>query len=210
MFSSKPARASKAKRAVRKQALDAKIALFPRAPASQGTCRVCESSVEELLPTTTVQGAVCKHAFCRDCWVSWISAKVADQHRIIPCLEPGCKCNLAAEDVARVSTPELAERHAHLLEATHQDAAAAMAANPSLAAAVQSGEVRPCPHCHVMVARDTGCNAMTCVCGQRFCFCCGHERCVKTNEKLRLLVRQQQLLWMLAEQRRAQKQPCAV
>jgi ariadne-1 len=42
-----------------------------------------------------------------------------------------------------------------------------------LAALAAKGKWKACPNCSVWVARETGCDAMRCLCGAKFCYKCG-------------------------------------
>mmetsp|Transcript_35236 Transcript_35236/g.60850 ORF Transcript_35236/g.60850 Transcript_35236/m.60850 type:complete len:442 (-) Transcript_35236:232-1557(-) len=42
--------------------------------------------------------------------------------------------------------------------------------------AAMSKVAKPCPRCHRLVSRSAGCDSMTCLCGQAFCYRCGLDR----------------------------------
>ena len=51
-------------------------------------------------------------------------------------------------------------------------------------ATLQQEDARQCPECHMWIIRDDGCDAMMCLCGCRFCFCCGKKGSCSTERSL--------------------------
>ena len=150
-----------------------------RAPEpADGVCGVCGEQAL-LLPSTLVAGSPCRHVFCKPCHSKWIATQVQARQRVVICPAVDCGRKLNQADIARLSLdPTVPAAHTALLAEMHSEQVAEMSADPALKAWMDAN-ARTCPNCCVLFTRATGCNAVACPCGHRFCYCCGQERCVQ-------------------------------
>merc|ERR1711881_499544 len=80
-----------------------------------GQCSICYGrmfdpvhSVSKVLRESySVPG--CDHNYCRGCLSSWISSKVHDGHRVIPCPMEGCRQSMSISDVRRIAPADTAK-----------------------------------------------------------------------------------------------------
>jgi hypothetical protein len=170
-----------------------------------GSCEVCGENAR-LLPCTMVAGKPCRHMFCQGCLSQWIAAQVQARQRIIVCPAVDCGHALNQADIARLSIdPAVPEAHTALMAETYEARFAEMSADPELKAWMDAN-ARPCPKCSLLITRATGCNAVACPCGHRFCYCCGQVRCVSNAPQqtgvnaFHALLAQQAELWREAQE----------
>jgi hypothetical protein len=185
-----------------------------------GMCEICGDEAM-LLPCTLVAGKPCRHVFCQPCLSQWIATQVGDRQREVRCPAAGCSHPLIKADIVRLSLDSaVPAAHTALLAETYTVRLQEMQADPALKAWMDAN-ARPCPKCAVLITRATGCNAVACTCGHRFCYCCGEERCVNNAPQtsanaFHALLEQQAQLWReelriepatIMEQQRQAKKP---
>ena len=78
-----------------------------------------------------------------------------------------CKCDWHAG--------QRCEARAAALAAAGGAAGAAGGGEDGMAALARSGKWKLCPSCGAWIERESGCDAMKCRCGQKFCFQCGRK-----------------------------------
>lgn len=119
----------------------------------------------------------CGHACCRSCMTMWAETEINDHKLRVKCPAAGCSYNLFDYDVEALVSPEVVERfHEHKNSDYLKHLKKTLKEDPILRMWLKS-HARPCPDCHVIVSRSEGCDHMVCVCGTRFCYACGFERC---------------------------------
>jgi hypothetical protein len=147
------------------------------AQPQEGICEVCGDN-EFLVRCSLASDKPCPHMFCEPCLSKWIATQVEARNRVIVCPAEGCGHQLSKTDIARLSLdPAVPVAHSALMAETYEDRLAEMSSDPELKAWMDAN-ARPCPKCSVLITRTSGCNAVKCPCGHRFCYCCGQERCV--------------------------------
>eukprot|EP00977_Amphora_coffeiformis_P012385 scaffold3059_cov131-Amphora_coffeaeformis.AAC.5 len=157
-------------------------------------CHICW---EDAVPTHST--TVCSHAYCQPCWTQWITS--CETKQLDPTC-PECRLSLPSAFIqTRLGRPFLrqswrprvsyasATNHPPSLYTQQQQQQqqqqreappASSSSEPmdledalTLAALREQLGAKQCPNCHIWIERVAGCNAMMCLCGQRFCFDCG-------------------------------------
>lgn len=120
----------------------------------------------------------CGHTFCRTCVQTWANSAIKEQRLNIKCPAAGCKYHLWDQDLQELLSPQMFARHQEHKHADHLKNLQDIAKHDDVLMKWLQQHARPCPRCHVIVSRSEGCNKMTCVCGNSFCYACGFERCL--------------------------------
>jgi len=177
---------------------------YPRSMSSR--CPICLEDLQDnknRKPTTSDPSGVialsqCGHEFCTPCLEKWLlqlqlGGQREDPENGATC--PQCRSPISAEDIASVLGR--GSNGALLTEATpdkevvvtsgednNEAAAAAVAAEEDpdeftrayLDNLKEQGQAQQCPGCKIWIVKTMGCDAMTCICGCHFRYCCGEER----------------------------------
>lgn len=119
----------------------------------------------------------CGHACCRSCMQMWAETAINDQKVSVRCPAPNCSYSLFDHDVKALVSAQAFERYQEHKNTDYlKHLRASLKQDVHLKSWLKSN-ARPCPDCHVIVSRYEGCDAMTCVCGTRFCYQCGFKKC---------------------------------
>lgn len=125
----------------------------------------------------------CGHACCRTCMGKWAETAINDQKLRVKCPAECCSYSLWDQDLRELVSEQVFERHQEHKNADYlQHLKKTVKKDISLKLWLKS-HARPCPDCHVIVSRSEGCDAMTCVCGTRFCYACGFKSCKCRSSK---------------------------
>lgn len=144
----------------------------------------------------------CGHHTCRECYIAHVQAKVEDYKLVINC--PGDASCRASLDTARLRMllvgPQAsaewnqgpsagserdwdtrARKESSLyrtyMERLDGDASEHLEELKASGLWEELSEfTKPCPRCHRLINRSTGCDNMTCLCGCAFCYRCGCAR----------------------------------
>ncbi|KAI9216388.1 hypothetical protein BC828DRAFT_393664 [Blastocladiella britannica] len=122
-------------------------------------------------PATESIALSCGHRFCLDCYRRYLTSKIMDdgESRRISCMARDCSLVVDQVTVRELASPEEFAKYQSLLLRTYVD---------------DSAYLRWCPgvgcdnaiECHVAKTKlDLITPTVTCLCGTRFCFGCGHE-----------------------------------
>lgn len=144
-------------------------------PYELGYCTTCFGNGVLLIPLP------CGHAFCKDCLVDAISAKVMAKDgggHLINCLANGCETTLSSQMVhfCCADNAKIIEEYEEVLvlaEKMRKSAEADEASNLEYVRNYPGKNANLCPDCKRVVARDTGCAHVKCTCGTNFCVHCG-------------------------------------
>lgn len=136
-------------------------------------CEICLEVVTldlTLSPLILIPAVVCRHAFCRSCWMTWLEQCEQQRFSLPHC--PKCRISLPLEVVEGIlQRPFEPSRNTINSESRVVDDDHDM--DEFTKTALEEMGVRHCPYCSVPIVKETGCDAMQCLCGQRFCFKCG-------------------------------------
>jgi len=102
------------------------------------------------------------------------------------CPSPGCAFVFAWDAANRKLTCPLCQKQHCLVcksdwhagvrcEARAAAAGGAGGGDDGMAELAAKGMFKKCPQCSAWASKETGCDAMRCICGQQFCFKCGHK-----------------------------------
>jgi len=119
----------------------------------------------------------CDHACCRSCMKTWAETSINEQKLNIRCTAENCSYSLWNHDLQELVSREAFEHYQEHKDADYLQRLKAIAKQDQSLMRWLKIHARPCPHCHVIVSRSEGCDVMTCVCGTRFCYKCGHQSC---------------------------------
>ncbi|KAL4279270.1 hypothetical protein GQ457_03G000890 [Hibiscus cannabinus] len=116
--------------------------------SSTSTCDIC---MEEL-PADKMTKMECGHGFCNDCWTEHFVVKINEgQSRRVSCLsEAHSPCSCMMWELWAKKCQDSSETVNWITVYT-----------------------KPCPKCHKPVEKNGGCNLVSCICGQAFCWLCG-------------------------------------
>lgn len=155
------------------------ICLDPMLSVSDDCCNV-ECNFWSAVPRRNEHWSnyACGHTFCRSCVETWAETAINEQKLNIRCPAAGCKYRLWDQDLQEVLRPRMFDRHQEHKHADHLKNLKSIAKEDESLMGWLRKNARPCPHCHVIVSRSEGCNTMICVCGTRFCYACGFEKCL--------------------------------
>jgi len=120
----------------------------------------------------------CGHIFCRSCITSWSEAAIEEQKVRVKCPAHCCNYSLWDQDLRELVSPLSFSRYQERKHADYLGNLRDIAGKDSQLMQWLRRHARPCPDCHVIVSKSEGCDAMTCVCGTRFCYACGCKGCV--------------------------------
>ncbi|XP_022772807.1 probable E3 ubiquitin-protein ligase ARI2 isoform X3 [Durio zibethinus] len=161
--------------------------------SSTFTCNICYEDV--LADMLTVMD--CGHYFCNDCWTEHFIVKINEgQSRRIRCM--ALKCNAVCDEekirqLVSIRDPNLSEKFDRVLLESYIEDNRRVKWCPSVphcgnAIRIEDDELcedesetvnwitintKPCPKCHKPVEKNGGCNHVSCLCGQSFCWICG-------------------------------------
>jgi hypothetical protein len=124
----------------------------------------------------------CGHAFCRSCMATWVETAIGEQKTSIRCPAVECSYKLWDHDVKGLVSPQVFERYQEMKNVNYFGHLKEAMKDLSLKRWLKS-HARPCPDCHVIVSRSEGCDHMMCVCGTKFCYACGHKKCICNSAK---------------------------
>ncbi|WJX51541.1 putative E3 ubiquitin-protein ligase ari2 [Trifolium repens] len=158
-------------------------------------CEICMDDV----PSDEATRMDCGHCFCNTCWKQHFFVKINEgQSKRIRCMAH--KCNyICDEAVVRTllsrEHPDMAEKYERfLLESYIEDNKRVKwcPSTPHCGNAIRvegdrlcecrdesetvnwiTVHTKPCPKCHKPVEKNGGCNLVSCICGQAFCWLCG-------------------------------------
>jgi len=118
----------------------------------------------------------------------WAETVINDQKTSVKCPVPGCSYRLWNQDLKELVTKKVLRHHKEHESSNHLKVLAKLSKSKTdddLKSWLKQN-ARPCPACHVIVSRSTGCDTMTCVCGTIFCYACGFKDCkCRTNKEAR-------------------------
>ncbi|KAL1176631.1 hypothetical protein V6Z11_A04G171700 [Gossypium hirsutum] len=167
-------------------------------PLSSSSTAMCDICIEEL-PGAKMTKMDCGHAFCNDCWTEHFVVKINEgQSKRIRCMAHKCNaiCDEAVvRNLVGKRHPDLAEKFDRFLLESYIEDNRMVKWCPSTphcgnAIRVEDDEfcecrdesetvnwitvhTKPCPKCHKPVEKNGGCNLVSCICGQAFCWLCG-------------------------------------
>lgn len=119
----------------------------------------------------------CGHACCRSCMKMWTEVAINDHKIHIKCPAEGCAYRLWDHEIEALGVdPRALQRRKEHASADYAQHLRSLLKDRTLQTWLKA-HARPCPGCHVIVSRSEGCNSMMCVCGTRFCYMCGFEKC---------------------------------
>ncbi|CAN6459874.1 unnamed protein product [Victoria cruziana] len=159
----------------------------------------CDICIEEV-PSDEATAMDCGHYFCNNCWTEHFIVKINEgQSRRIRCMAH--KCNAICDEA--VVRNLLSSKHADvadrferfLLESyiednnkvkwcpsvphcgnairVEDDSCCEKCKDESETINWMTVHTKPCPKCHKPVEKNGGCNLVSCLCGQAFCWLCG-------------------------------------
>ncbi|KAI4318373.1 hypothetical protein MLD38_032087 [Melastoma candidum] len=160
---------------------------------------MCDICMEEV-PGERASRMDCGHCFCNDCWTEHFIVKINEgQSKRIRCMAHKCStiCDEAiVKNLVSQRHPDLAEKFDRFLLESYIDDNKMVKWCPSAphcGNAIRAEEngchekcrdesetvnwitvhTKPCPKCHKPVEKNGGCNLVSCICGQAFCWLCG-------------------------------------
>ncbi|WJX45491.1 putative E3 ubiquitin-protein ligase ari2, variant 3 [Trifolium repens] len=158
-------------------------------------CEICMDDV----PSDESTRMDCGHCFCNTCWTQHFCVKINEgQSKRIRCMAHKCN-SICDEAVVRTllsrEHPDMAEKYERfLLESYIEDNKRVKwcPSTPHCGNAIRvegdrlcecrdesetvnwiTVHTKPCPKCHKPVEKNGGCNLVSCICGQAFCWLCG-------------------------------------
>ncbi|XP_038679017.1 probable E3 ubiquitin-protein ligase ARI1 isoform X2 [Tripterygium wilfordii] len=164
--------------------------------SSTATCDICMDDVSG----DKVTRMDCGHCFCNECWTGHFIVKINEgQSKRIRCMAHKCNsiCDEAiVRNLVGKEHPDLAEKFERFLlesyiednkmvkwcpSAPHCGNAIRVEDDESFEKCRDESETvnwmtvhtKPCPKCHKPVEKNGGCNLVSCICGQSFCWLCG-------------------------------------
>lgn len=118
----------------------------------------------------------CGHVVCKTCMQGWAQAEISQQRTRVKCPAVGCSHTLWDHDLKALVSEDVFDRYKALKNTDHLQKMKEDLKDPALRKWLKANS-RPCPDCHVIVSRSSGCNSMRCVCGTSFCYRCGLKKC---------------------------------
>jgi hypothetical protein len=138
-------------------------------------CSICEEDADTIVGMDMggehFQQRPCRHRFCNSCLVQWITTKVDDMERRIPCPHPTCKYHLYPSDVERIA-PHVAAKYKELLSQDYKARLREMSDVDEASASFLRTTAASCPDCKVLMMKTEGCDSIRCTCGTNFCYRC--------------------------------------
>ncbi|GAU15722.1 hypothetical protein TSUD_89460 [Trifolium subterraneum] len=158
-------------------------------------CEICMDDV----PSDEATRMDCGHCFCNICWTQHFCVKINEgQSKRIRCMAHKCN-SICDEAVVRTllsrEHPDMAEKYERFLLESYIEDNKRVKWCPSTphcgnAIRVEGDDLcecrdesetvnwitvhtKPCPKCHKPVEKNGGCNLVSCICGQAFCWLCG-------------------------------------
>lgn len=129
------------------------------------SCEICfEDDKREVFTSTS-----CPHAYCKECWQGWFETCEKRRHGCGPRC-PTCKVTVHSSVVDKALGRPFREPTS---EPPQPQEAAEMVPDDLTLSTLQSIGAKQCPNCQIWIVREEGCQAMQCICGQRFCWTCG-------------------------------------
>lgn len=140
---------------------------------NNSTCDICLDNkalvrATQLRETESWQRRVCQHVFCETCLVTHIQEKYTMGAFLVPCPFLNCNAHLYLDDVVRIGGIKL------LKQCPQQRAC--LVCNKTACKCSQPHHIRLCPTCRNPIAKNKGCDIMTCVCGTQFYWSTGQAR----------------------------------
>ncbi|KAA8545932.1 hypothetical protein F0562_020617 [Nyssa sinensis] len=152
---------------------------------------MCDICIEDV-PDSEVTKMDCGHCYCNNCWMEHFIVKINEgQSKRIRCMAHKCYAicdEVIVRNLVSRRHPDLAEKFDRFLLESYIDDNKMVKWCPSTphcgnAIRVEDDEfcevnwitvhTKPCPKCHKPVEKNGGCNLVSCICGQAFCWLCG-------------------------------------
>lgn len=138
------------------------------------TTSECVACMDEIVVDASQFKCPCGHVYCADC-LTLMAKKSLDDRALVPirC----CGKELPVEYVGRVlPRRSLATYNRFVKEKDWRSSN--LQSDREYAKLVKRIDGKQCPKCGIGVQKITGCNAMSCSHGHRFCWGCGSEKCM--------------------------------
>lgn len=134
--------------------------------AATTTCEICCAR------PSSVTLSNCAHASCRECMTTWIQQQEhssRDDTDFATC--PFCRVKISSKDVRSILGGRTFRRR---IDSISNEQAGEV---DDLTRQWLLENTKSCPRCHVAIEKNGGCRTVQCICGCRFCYCCGNGRC---------------------------------
>ena len=150
--------------------------LSTHCPERCARCGICDEDFLESKPlrvsdqnrgTEHFKKEKCTHAYCEDCLKQWIQTNLNQNLALVRCPCADCTVTMYEDDIGRIAGPDAKVKFAKLRQANHRERLIELIKNKKLHTEV-SKDSKPCPRCHVVINRYTGCDSMMCNCGHSF------------------------------------------
>jgi len=150
--------------------------LSAHCPEKCARCGICDEDFLESKPTRVsdqrrgtehFKKDKCTHAYCVDCLKQWIHTNLEQNLAYVRCPCTDCPVSMYEDDIERIAGDEAKNKFAKLRQANHRERLIELIKNKKLYTEVEK-DSKPCPRCHVVINRYTGCDSMMCNCGHSF------------------------------------------